>query len=266
MIPRYQFQMLPYAFDGEDAFQGVLISILDISEIKERLKIHEKLNQKYENILYSVSHDLNGPIANIQQLVHEMENVVEMDKENTLIFDLLNLSVLKLKNSISELVEANKRNGIAYNQPDKINFTNLMDEVELRLHDKIEKTDAKITRGFHVMEVMAYKMNIRSILYNLLSNAIKFNSPDRKPEITVRSTISGDQVILAVEDNGIGLREDMKDMIFSKFGRYHTGEEGTGMGLFIVKKMIEDMGGTVEVESTYGKGSIFIMYFKNGKS
>lgn len=140
-----------------------------------------------------------------------------------------------------------------------------MDEVLLGLQNKIHKTGAKITMEFNVVEVLTYKTNIRIILYNLLSNAIKFKSPKRKPEIKVKTTIYGDKVLLEVEDNGIGIRDEMKNNIFTKFGRCTKDVQGTGMGLYIVKKMAEDMGGIVEVESIFGKGSTFKLYFKKGE-
>lgn len=120
--PIYQIQRLPYAeTDGEGVFQGVLISIYDFPEMKMRLQTLEKLNQIYENMLYSVSHDLNGPLANMQQVIYEMENGVEKDEENIMFFDLLNLSVLKMKNSLSDLVETNKKKGISNNN-NRISF------------------------------------------------------------------------------------------------------------------------------------------------
>jgi signal transduction histidine kinase len=106
--------------------------------------------------------------------------------------------------------------------------------------------------------------NARSIVYNLLSNAIKYRSPDRPPVVRVHCRPEGEYSELSVSDNGLGLdlSADKREKLFAMFKRLHNHVEGSGVGLYMVKRMIENAGGRIEVESTLGEGSTFKVYFK----
>lgn len=107
------------------------------------------------------------------------------------------------------------------------------------------------------------KKNLRSILFNILSNAIKYKSPDRAPEIRIRTEKSDEFTILSIQDNGLGINDEQKKNIFGAFRRAHEHVEGMGIGLYLVKKTVTNAGGDMELESEEGKGSTFKVYFKN---
>ena len=98
-----------------------------------------------------------------------------------------------------------------------------------------------------------------------MSNAIKYKAPDRVPEILIKTEKLNDHILLSVKDNGRGIAEDKQEIIFSRYTRLTDDVEGTGVGLFIVKRMVEDGGGKIEVESSLGEGSTFKVYLKNWK-
>jgi signal transduction histidine kinase len=91
----------------------------------------------------------------------------------------------------------------------------------------------------------------------LLSNALKYSSPDRKPEVKIVSYQEKEFTILQVSDNGLGLSKENQSKIFGMFKRVHQHVEGSGIGLYIIKKMIENVGGKIEVKSEVGKGTTF---------
>nr|WP_246853552.1 ATP-binding protein [Rufibacter aurantiacus] len=99
-------------------------------------------------------------------------------------------------------------------------------------------------------------------MYNFISNAIKYRSPQRTPLIRITSKKEGDFCVLTVEDNGLGIDASQQDKLFAMFQRLHDHVEGTGIGLYIVKKIIDNSGGKIEVESEKGKGSTFKVSFK----
>ena len=99
-------------------------------------------------------------------------------------------------------------------------------------------------------------------MYNLLSNAIKFTPPDQTPEVLVKTEKSGEYTLLSVKDNGVGIEEDKQQEIFSKFTRVRPEVEGSGVGLYIVSKMIGNHGGKIEVESKVNKGTTFNIYLR----
>jgi signal transduction histidine kinase len=108
-------------------------------------------------------------------------------------------------------------------------------------------------------KVVAHKASLTQALSNLLTNAVKFVSPSTIPAVRVRTELVADRVRIWIEDNGIGVPEAHRDRIFGLFQRTPEGEgyEGTGIGLAIVRKAIEAMGGRVGVESQLEQGSSF---------
>src|SRR4029077_17598195 len=109
------------------------------------------------------------------------------------------------------------------------------------------------------------KKNLRSIMYNLITNAIKFKSPDRDPVLTISTKPEQDYVVMTVKDNGIGIPENEFENIFKMYGRLHKNVEGQGIGLYLIKKIVDASGGKVIVKSELGKGSNFTIYFKTEK-
>jgi signal transduction histidine kinase len=96
-----------------------------------------------------------------------------------------------------------------------------------------------------------------------LSNAVKYRFPGRKSEVYIKTEVINKYVVLTVRDNGLGIDPEKKDRIFKMFKRLHDHVEGSGVGLYIVKKIVENSGGMIEVESELGKGTEFKVYFKS---
>src|SRR5690606_21527717 len=100
------------------------------------------------------------------------------------------------------------------------------------------------------------------VFYNLISNSLKYKSPDREPVIKISCQQNDEFFIVTVEDNGLGMDLSSGESIFGLFRRLHNHVEGTGIGLYIVKKIMDNAGGKIEVESEVGVGSAFRLYFK----
>ena len=83
------------------------------------------------------------------------------------------------------------------------------------------------------------------------------------PEVLIKTEKTNEYILLSVKDNGRGIAEDNQEMIFSRHSRISNDEEGTGVGLFIVKRMVEDGGGKIKIESSFGEGSTFKVYLKD---
>ena len=123
-------------------------------------------------------------------------------------------------------------------------------------------TNAQIRRELKVSEIRFSTKNFRSVVYNLINNALKFKSPKRDPEIMIKTEELNDFILLTVKDNGIGMDDDKIESIFKMYGRLNDDTEGQGLGLFLIKKIINASGGKVEVESETGKGTTFKIFLK----
>jgi signal transduction histidine kinase len=127
----------------------------------------------------------------------------------------------------------------------------------------IEDTNTTIITDFKVDHLYFARINLRSILYNLLSNAIKYRSPERNPEIKISTSQKDRYIVLTIQDNGLGLNENQQKRLFTMFKRFHTHVDGTGIGLYIVKRIVENKEGKIEVGSKKGEGTTFKIYFLN---
>jgi signal transduction histidine kinase len=99
--------------------------------------------------------------------------------------------------------------------------------------------------------------NLRSIVYNLLSNALKYRHPARPPIVVLRCHSTRTAVVLEVQDNGLGLTDNQQTQLFGLFQRLHDHVAGTGIGLYMVKRLVENAGGTITVQSQIGEGTTF---------
>lgn len=261
----YQMNILPYIVRKEGRSNGVIITFVDITDRIETLKAFEKLNRNFENIFYTVSHDLRGPVGNIESLIKLLEDVDDIKSEDSKeILDSLVESVTNLKQTISDLTD--KSDVMDSKSPEKglgkVHLQQIIHEVRLSLKDKISKSNAVIKTDFDIPDIKYVRRKIRSILYNLVSNAIKYATSEEIPTICIKTEKVNEFIVLTVQDNGIGIAEDKHDTVFARYARISDEVEGTGVGLFIVKSMVEDSGGKIEVESALGKGSTFKVYIK----
>ncbi len=169
---------------------------------------------------------------------------------------------IDMKSMLSELTEITKIGTDKDSQSTRINIETMVEEVKLALKDQIYRSHAKITTNLLEPEVLFPRKNMRSILYNLISNAIKFTSSEKTPTILIKSEKSEEYILLSVKDNGMGMEEHQQTEVFSKFKRFHPDVEGTGVGLYIVSRMVSNTGGKIEVHSKLNEGTTFSIYLK----
>jgi two-component system, OmpR family, phosphate regulon sensor histidine kinase PhoR len=260
----YQMNILPYIIKKENKANGVIITFIDITDRIRNLKEVEKMNADHETFIYTVSHDLRAPILNVEALVSAWKEMEDKGSDESLsLVEMISTSVMDIKQIITDLGDISKTRFNLTKEIERVSFNDILEEVKLTLKDQILKFNAVIHTEFTVPEINFIRKNIRSILYNVLSNAIKYKAGDRNPEILIKTEKTEDYILLSVKDNGLGIPEDKKSMIFSEFSRIGYSEEGTGIGLYIVSRMVDGSGGKIEVESTLGQGTTFKIYIKN---
>lgn len=259
--------------------EGNIFIIKVIFDINDKKLLEEQLthsNQKLininhdlENFIYTASHDLKAPINNIDGLLASVKDELGSDcnikLEESGLLEMLNTSIQKFKDNLYDLTSLGKsQNGIAEEIKSRVDFKEVLEQVKFDLQDTIDNAHAMIYDFLTEASFINFsRKNLRSILFNLLSNAIKYASPDRKPEIIFRtSKVRENLILLEVEDNGLGISPNDQEKVFSMYERIHKHIEGSGVGLNIVKRIVENNGGRIELESQEGKGSKFKIYFK----
>jgi signal transduction histidine kinase len=229
-----------------------------------------RINGDLDNFVYCASHDLKSPVVNAEGLVSALRE--ELPAGNTTVEALmsrLDRSIRQMHHTIQDLTEVSTLQKSAGESDFKrLSFSGVLAEVLVDLAPNIEKAGVELEQDFAAIDKVFFThKNLKSVLYNLVSNAIKYRSPHRKARIRVYSEDAGSYTLLAVADNGIGIdlpKHEKK--IFSLFKRLHQEVEGSGVGLFIVKRIMEYNQGRVEVESKPDAGAVFKIYFPKRKA
>lgn len=261
----FQMNILPYFVYKGNKANGVIITFVDITRRITALKELEKLNSEYYILMYSMAHDIKQPISVIALMAEELRKAY-FNNDKELIGKLIDMLARSSDNMISLLSEftgnIEKSATNILEQDEKINIELICQNVILSLRGKIYENQVTIRTEFNTTELIFPKNNLRSILYNLVENAIKYKKTNQPLEILIKTEKKGDYIELLVEDNGLGIAEAYHQDIFKKHMRIDYSVEGTGMGLYIISKMLEEKGGNISVRSRLSEGSNFIINFK----
>lgn len=237
------------------------------SELYGKNEELKKKNQDLDNFVYIASHDLKVPISNIEGLIitlSEMINEENASKETlNEVLHMMELSIERFSNTINDLTTITKvQKDIEEEIPEKVDLLELIEDIKLINGDLIANSGVRIYTNMQDIQISFSRKNLKSILHNLITNAIKYRSPDRTPEIHISMEKKPPYKILKIKDNGLGLEEDKQEKLFSMFKRFHNHVEGTGVGLYLVKRIITNAGGKIEIESIPAQGSTFSVFFK----
>ncbi len=264
----YQVMVMPYV-QSSHKNNGAIITFNDISELKKtQAELKKKnqsltrINEDLDHFIHAASHDLLAPLSNIESSITVLNE--EMPVKDIFLSEFLiviNNSIKTFRSLVTDIAIIAKVEGDMI-VTEAVNLNETIDNIEWSLKDKIAASNCKIIRKFDVPYIQFSKKNMRSILYNLISNALKFRSK-KTPVITISTFIEGDYCVLTVQDNGNGIPENGLDKIFEMYGRLHQDIEGSGIGLYLAKKIVNASGGSILVESELGKGTKFTIHLSN---
>ena len=258
----YLYRVLPHALAFASPQKLEKIVEQRTIELAQKNSDLERLNKEMDNFVYSTSHDLKSPINNISGLVNILK--MELPQGNASVDELLE----RIESSSSRAIDAIQNlTGILkihtepYDDLENISIQSLVEEILEENTILVKESQALVRYELNVKNIFYSKTALKSILYNLITNAIKYKSSDRKPEITIRAfPVLNKKIEIHVVDNGLGI--DLKanrDKLFCLFKRFHDHIEGSGIGLYSVKKIIESKGGIITVDSKVNEGSVFKM-------
>ena len=249
-------------------------SVQDISELRERERESqryaeklEQLNQSLEDFASMASHDLREPLRKVvafgERLAKTQHDVLDARGKDYL--DRILSAGARMHGMIDSLLELSmcSKDVIMDEERDLIDVNELLEEVCSILEVRIEEQGAEIDCSEVHGAVMGNRDQLIHVFQNLLSNALKFHHPEASPhiEISCESILSRTLTLrITVRDHGIGMSECFQDEIFKPFRRLHgkkSSYEGHGIGLAICKKIVENHGGRIYVESAPGDGSKF---------
>ncbi|MCO7223494.1 PAS domain S-box protein [Pleionea sp. CnH1-48] len=251
--------------------QSGMFVVASILDIRERLLIQKNLeslnskltqkNQEMEQFVYTVSHDLKSPLVTIGGFTKQLQQQLKdmLDDRQCHRFERISANVKHMEDLLLDLLNLSRiiRQDI---EKVKADVKHLAMPVIHSIESMLE--DAKVVVNFDdcVHPVLANERLLSQCLQNLLTNSIKYRDDSRPLVINVCTEDLGHEVVVKVIDNGMGIEEKYHDKIFRMFERLDIGE-GTGVGLAIVKAIMEKHNGSVQLQSRYGEGSCFSLHF-----
>lgn len=265
-------------FNNNKEFQGFICLTSDISDLKKselklkklnkELKDHTKelvsANKGLEQFSYIVSHNLRAPVANILGIANILEDGDHEKSMESILRGEMFSNVKRLDQIVRDLNDIlNVKSDFAQKRED-VDLELIIKDIIASNKNLVEENDVTVVTDFtDINKFKTVKSYIYSIFFNLIGNSIKYRKKDVAPKIKVSSAIREDNVILMIEDNGMGLDlKKSKKQLFGLYKRFHTHVEGKGMGLFMVKTQVQILGGNIEVESEAGVGTKFIISLK----
>jgi signal transduction histidine kinase len=242
----------------------------EVKQINEDLESANRELVKHNNELrqfsFTISHNLRGPIARLLGLANlaEIYKRESDDGQIDAVIERIKTSATDLDSVIKDLnVVLDLRSSIQLTNTDVVledEFSQVLRSLNITNREseqlfKISFSKAPVIRSFKPM--------INSILFNLVSNAIKYQSPERKLQVEVTSSLVDGFAVIEVADNGMGIDLELfQDDMFKLYKRFHTHQEGKGMGLYLVKTQAELLNGFVEVKSALNLGTTFKVFIK----
>jgi signal transduction histidine kinase len=258
-----QFESWP-SRDEVGALAGSLTTML--TSLRNHSTALMRKTKELEAFTYSIAHDLKGPLREIEGFSSLLEKQFA-DSQDTQLrrhIDIIRASALRLTHMIDALLKYSR---LEQQDLPRIRF-NVLEMVSSLLVDRqqlLSGTKAKITVNLPFSDLYGEPVSVRQALTNLLDNALKFSRHTAAPTIAIGGQQTATEHIIWIRDNGIGFDAAQAEKIFGLFERLHSpGEyEGTGVGLAIVKLVMEKHGGRVWAESASGQGSTFFLAFPN---
>ncbi|MCW2119688.1 PAS domain-containing protein [Flavobacterium sp. 7A] len=244
-------------------------------ELYQKNDALEKMNKELQSFAYISSHDLQEPLRKIQTfatLINDREapNLSQSGKDK---FKRMQNAANRMQNLIQDLL-AYSRTSVQERKFEKTKLSIIINEVQEDLQEELSLKKAEITVNKDC-EIKVIPFQFRQLLFNLVSNSLKFAQENSPPKIAIICEIATGEELqqeqlvpenkycrISIKDNGIGFEEEYNEKIFEVFQRLHGKEkfEGTGIGLAIVKKIVDNHNGFISAKGIHNQGATFTIY------
>lgn len=223
----------------------------------------KKVNKELDSFVYSVSHNLRGPLASVLGLL----NIIPYDdvEKSKAFHEMMRSSILRLDQTLTEILDYSK-NVHLENKNDFINFNELIDTITANL--EYLRKDLPIAWDTLIEDDEPFicdRNRLSVILSNILSNAIKYRQKDDH-RISIRISVSAQNALIVIRDNGIGINKNVFPRIFDMFYRGTSLSNGAGLGLYITREVLKKLEGTIEVNSIESAGTTVSISIPNRRN
>ena len=259
-----EYWSYPIHRDGQ--IIGAVVTFLNITQRKQAEKGWEELiaklevqNAELERFTYTVSHDLKTPLITIKGYLGVLEEDLPDGISENVCEDLSRISdaASRMDQLLNDLL-ALSRIGRLMAPPKEVPLANLARDVVESIRLQIEEKNVLVDIASDLPTVVGDELRLREVLQNLLDNSVKYLGDQPRPRIEIGSRLEGEETVCYVRDNGLGIAPCYHDQVFELFRRLDYKEEGTGIGLTLVKRIVEAHEGRIWIESKgEGHGTTF---------
>jgi two-component system, LuxR family, sensor kinase FixL len=250
-------------FGDERLFTGI---VRDVSERHHAAQERERLiselehkNAEMERFTYTVSHDLKSPLITIRGFLGLLEKDVAAGDDERMRSDMAHIhqAVQKMQQMLDELLSLS-RIGRLDNPTQPVPLAELAHEAALLVAGRIRQNGVRVEIADDLPVVIGDRPRLLEVLLNLLDNAVKFTGAQPQPLVRIGWRLEQGEEVIFVQDNGIGIDPDYQERVFALFERLDPASDGTGIGLTLVKRIVQVHGGRIWIESAgTGHGSTF---------
>jgi len=247
---------------------------LDITEtiqsrhrLEEAVESLEKKTEELNEFAHLASHNLRAPVTNLIGLLDHYDRENPADSTNQIILEKFSQTVEQLNLTLEEMhqvLRVRAKESIEFNTVD---LNELVEGIKLQLSEKIRTTQFSIQTNFEVNKVKYDKAHLENLFFNLISNSLKYGRQEVNPYIQIHCSEMNDHIRLVFKDNGLGIDLDKHGKhLFGMYKRFHDNPEGRGVGLYLVKRQLNALGGTISAESEPNLGTCFTVFLVNQKN
>lgn len=221
----------------------------------------EARNAELERFVYTVSHDLRTPLISIKGLIGLLQKDIELDDVDRIKADMekINSAADTMGDLLSGLLELS-RIGRIINPPEQGSLKELVERAAEHLHDKLNRRGVALEIADDMPRYWGDTLRLLEVFQNLIENAIKFMGDEPSPRIEISAQSLGDAIECTVRDNGIGIEPAYHERVFNLFERLDPRIEGTGIGMALVKRIVEAHEGEIRIESDGGNRGCSVVF------
>ena len=220
------------------------------------------------DFINNMTHELKTPIASISlaaQMLND-DSVTKSEQMTKHLSHTINDDTKRLRMLVEKVLQMSMfdRKSVSFNKKE-LDLNEMIEDIASSFTLRVEHTGGKIYTQIEAIDSAMYvdEIHFQNAINNLLDNAVKYRKPEQPLDIYIRTWNTNDHLCFSIRDTGLGIKKENLKKVFEKFYRVHTGNvhdvKGFGLGLAYVKNIVESMGGTISVDSEYGKGTKFII-------
>jgi PAS domain S-box-containing protein len=249
--------------NGSGDIIGTMATLVDITDRKRTEEKLQRVNQELKTFIYRASHDLRGPLASVLGLTNLAQMQIR-DEEALRFFEYIRTSVFKLDKTLKALTDVASITQLAQDFTD-IDFKDLVENV---MGQVIENSGIEIAveKDLVIQQPLRFlsgQQSLRYVFENLIDNSVKYRRQSCPLKLSIKVTVHEKHAEIELSDNGMGIPTALQGRVFDMFFRGNANSNGSGLGLYVVDKLLSSLKGQIRMESEEGQGTRFYIQLKN---